>query len=112
MKTFIMNNWRKIIFVIAGIVILVNFISMVTTPATIADDYYRYGPSYEEDIIDKASNLNINAEEKTEEGAETLSQKSGMPMDAARPIIILTILIIAILIVQNAIDGSSASAKK
>ena len=115
MKSFVMKHWRRIIIAFSGLAILINLISVCTMPTTIIDDFYRYGPNYSRDIIDKASNIdvdNMTVEEATEEMENDLSYRSGMPDNLSKGAIIVAILICFLLIFQNIIDGNSAAAKK
>ena len=112
MKSFVMKHWRNIIIVFSGFAILINLILVWTTPATIIEDFYKYGPDYSHDIIDKAGEVNINAEEKTNSMAETVSANSGMSDNLSKGFVVCAILICFLLIFQNVIDGNQASAKK
>ena len=112
MKKFIMRHWRRIIYFFAGFAILVNLILVWTTPKTIIDDFYKYGPDYKYDIIDRAGDVNIDAESRTDSMAQDLSYNSGLSDNASKAVVIVAILICFLLIFQNVIDGNTASAEK
>ena len=108
MKKFISQNWKRIIYVFAGFAILVNLINVAFTPAVIVEDYYKYGPTYSHDILDKAQNLEF----EVDESAETMAENTGMEQNTARIIIIFSLLLCGVLILSNIVDGGSAPAKK
>ncbi len=112
MKKFLMNNWKKIIYVIAGFAIILNLINVSTTPTTIVDDFYRYGPNYSKDILDNAKDINVDADGHINETSIMMSNDTGIETNYTRGIIIFTLLIVGILILQNIMDSKAAPAKK
>ena len=52
MKTFITNNWKKILIIIGGIFIAINVFTKIVTEKTLLADYVKYGKDIEKvDVI-------------------------------------------------------------
>ena len=111
MKKFLSSNWKRIIFSIAGIVILINLIFVIFTPATIIPDYIEYGREYEDDLIDKANDVEVNTE-ILDNASNRMSNDTGISNNVTKAIIIFAILGCVVLFLQNLIDGNQAAAKK
>ena len=112
MKTFVMKNWRNIIFAFSGLAILINLIMVIFTPNNVINDYYKYGPDYSKDIVDSAQSVNVDAKEATNDISEEVSNDTGISFDAAKVVVIFAVLICAMLMLQNIMDGNQASGKK
>ncbi len=110
MKNFISKQWRNIIFFFTGLAILINLINVSITPATVVEDYYKYGPTYSYEFIPK--DIDIDIEENIDDTAISMSDETGIDGSLARNIIIIAILIVLLLVFGNIIDGGSAPAKK
>ena len=111
MKKFLSNNWRRVIFSIAGLIILINLIFVIFTPKTVIEDFVEYGPDYSADLIDKANDIDTNTE-IIDNASNRMSNDTGISSNAAKGIIIFAVIALAILILQNIIDGNQAAAKK
>ena len=116
MKSFLSKNWKNIIFVICGIAIAINLIKVVATPATIPEQYYKYGPSVRTDLVDKTKDTAENAGEKAKDGVDTLTdfvaENTGYSDQSASIVVLIALLICGVLIISNIIDGDGSSKKK
>ena len=112
MKSFIMANWRRIIFVITGIAIAVNLYFVIFTPATVIDDFYKYGPEVKKDIISTTTDLSIDADDNIDSAAGTMASDTGIDFGNARVIIVFALLMCGVLILSNIIDGKQAAPAK
>ena len=54
MKNFINKNWKNILIIIGVIFLVIDLFYIIVTPATIPQDFYKYGPNIESDIFDSA----------------------------------------------------------
>ncbi len=107
MKKFISKNWKIIIFIFAGLAILINLIKVSITPATIVEDYYKYGPTYTYEVP-----IDLELEENLDIASESVATQTGSDQNTGKTIIIFGVLLCLILILGNIMDGSSAPAKK
>ena len=97
MKNFLSTKWKKILYVICGIAIVIDLFFILITPNNVMDDYYKYGPEYEQSII----NVDADGNELIEKTAE----KTGTSFGTAKIIIIVVILIVACLILDDYMQG-------
>ena len=112
MKSFIMANWRRIIFVITGIAIAVNLYFVMFTPATVIDDFYKYGPNVKSDIISSTTDFTMDADDSIDSAADRMASDTGINFGNARVIIIFALLMCGALILSNIIDGKQAAPAK
>ena len=119
MKNFFSKNWKKIVYVLCGIAILVNLIIIFRTPATMVEDYYKYGPQVKSNIVSNVVNvsgegLKDSAEDGVNSLTEYVGEEAGMENSTARVVVIAIILICFVLIVSTLLDdgGSSGDKKK
>ena len=119
MKNFLSKNWKKIVYVLCGLAILINLIIVFTTPATMVDDYYKYGPQIKSNITSNITGISgEDIKDSAEEGVDSLTdyvaEESGMGDSTARVVVIAALLICGVLILSNLIDdgGSSGDKKK
>ena len=52
MKNYISKNWKNIFIIIGVFFIAINIVLKITSPATIPQDFLKYGPDIESDIFD------------------------------------------------------------
>ena len=114
MKNFFSKNWKKIVYVLCGIAILINLILVFITPATIVDEYYKYGPSQYADVGGQVNVGNISGD--VNDGVDNLTDyvqdKTGYSDSSARVLVISALLVCGVLILSNIIDDSSSSSEK
>lgn len=111
MKNFLSKNWKRIIYLVAIIFIIFNFISTLLTKNTIIDDFYKYGPDYKRpDIVIQIDEKEIVSGESTI--TKSISDNTGMPDNLARGVLILAGGILIIMVISNIIEGNSASSAK
>lgn len=123
MKDFISKNWKKIFYIIGGIIIAIDLFFIITTPGTIPQDFYEYGPNIESDIFDNSMET---ADKVTDEikdievsGEENLlpspvPEDSNLPSNSnlTKGLIIFGIVFIVFFALSGVIDGSGGSGKK
>lgn len=123
MKDFISKNWKKIFYIIGGIMIAIDLFFIITTPGTIPQDFYEYGPNIESDIFDNSMET---ADKVTDEikdievsGEENLlpspvPENSNLPSNSnlTKGLIIFGIIFIVFFALSGVIDGSGGSGKK
>ena len=115
MKNFLSKNWKKIVYVLCGIAILINFIIVVTRPANMVEEYYKYGPQIKSNIISiSGENIKDSAEEGVNSLTDYVVEEGGMSDSTVRVVVIVALLICGVLILSNLIDdgGSSGDKKK
>ena len=103
MKTFISNNWKKILIALTVVFIFINLINKWNAPHVLVEEYAKYGPEIQQLVPD----VNINASEMLSN-----AQKSS-PFDEKTfsiVIMIIAVLIITMLICDLA--NRKAPAKK
>ena len=65
MKSFITNNWKKILIFIGSISIIVNAIIKIATNKTLLADYVKYGKNIEKsEILENATEVITNKESR------------------------------------------------
>ena len=100
MKEYISNNWKKILYFICGLVIIVDVVLILITPNNVISDYYKYGPKYETHVID--------IETDSTEIIEKTAEETGTSFDTAK----LIVIFIAVLVFALIIDDISQSREK
>lgn len=127
MKNFISKNWKNIFIIIGGIFILIDLLTIISTPATIPQDFLEYGPNIESDIFDTvndtvddtAENIkdgNISDASTSESGESVnivtnISEKTGIPPELSRGLLFVGAAIIIIVILSSIIEGSGSADK-
>lgn len=111
MKKFLTSNWRRVMYSLAGLIILINLIFVIFTPPTVIEDFVDYGPNFSSDLIDRAGDIEGDSE-VIDNASNRMSNETGISNDAAKGIIIFVILACIVLFLQNMIDGNQAAAKK
>lgn len=127
MKDFISKNWKKLFYIIGGIIIAIDLFFIITTPGTIPQDFYDYGPTVESDIFDNSLK---KADEVTDEVTDNIEnseladeenllpspvpEDSNIPSnsDLTKKLIIFGIVFVVFFALAGIIDGSSGGAKK
>lgn len=100
MKSFITNNWKKILITIGGIFIAINVFAKITTEKTLLADYIKYGKDIEKvDIISG----------DVEEVITTTESPFGPEM--IKIIIVLIALILLVVFLTSLADRAGADAK-
>lgn len=123
MKKFFGKNWKNILIVIAGIFLAIDLFFIVTTPATVAEDFLKYGPEVEHDIFDATGNFAGEVKDELEDSSSSgnseenglvnqMSQSTGVSPDLTKGILFFTVAIIVVLILSNIVDGSSSGGGK
>ena len=126
MKDFISKNWKKIFYIIGGIIIVVDLFFIITTPGTIPQDFYEYGPTIESDIFDNtietADKVKDEAKDEITEGENLLDSPVDSPVSGdsilsstssiPKGLIIFGIIFIVIFALSGVIEGSGGSSKK
>ena len=122
MKNFISKKWKNILLVIGGIFILLDLLVIITTPATIPQDFLEYGPDVESDVFD---NINDSASEiekieissgsnsgETSDLATNISEKTGIPPALSRGFLFFIVAFVIIIIISAVVEGSGGGDKK
>lgn len=126
MKKFISKNWKNILLIIGAIFLVIDLFFIITTPATVSEDFLKYGPNIESDIFDATETItgevndNINESISQENNADKesgedtglidkVSESTGMSPNLAQGLIIFSIALVGLLILSGIMDGSSAS---
>ena len=122
MKELISKNWKKILYVITGIFIIVDLFFICTSPATIPQDFLEYGPTVEEDIFDitddttdDVANTVVEEIEKPAESGELvgqISEDTGFSPNLVKGLLVFGIALIVILALSNIVDGVGGDKKK
>ncbi len=114
MKNFISKNWKKILYTITGILMVIDLFFIVTSPATISQDFLKYGPDIKGDVIDSSENLTDKIEEPSTSGEiiQQIADDTGFSPDLVKGILIFGIALVLILALSGIIDGSSSDKKK
>lgn len=122
MKKFISKNWKNIILIIGGIFILIDLLGIVTTPATIPQDFLEYGPNIESDIFDKVNdsanelgNIDVSNDSNSGESSDlttSISDKTGIPPELSRGLLIFGVGFVLIVIISSIVEGSGGGDKK
>ncbi len=93
MKQYISTNWKKILFIICGLVVAINLVLILVTPNNVINDYYKYGPVYSKNLVD----INADGSELIEKTAE----ETGTSFDTAKIIIVFAGLLVGCLILDD-----------
>ena len=127
MKDFISKNWKKLFYIIGGIIIAIDLFFIITTPGTIPQDFYDYGPTVESDIFDNSMKKADEATDKITDNIENnevsneenllpspVPEDSDIPSnsDLTKKLIIFGIIFIVFFALAGIIDGSGGGAKK
>ncbi len=122
MKKFISKNWKNIILIIGGIFILIDLLGILTTPATIPQDFLEYGPNVESDIFDKVNdsaneigNIDVSNDSTSGEKADlatNISENTGIPPELSRGFLFFGVGFILIVIISCIVEGSGGADKK
>ena len=127
MKDFISKNWKKLFYIIGGIIIAIDLFFIITTPGTIPQDFYDYGPTVESDIFDNSMKKADEATDKITdniENSEVSNEENLLPSpvpedsdipsnsDLTKKLIIFGIIFIVFFALAGIIDGSGGGAKK
>jgi len=122
MKKFFMKHWRKVIIGFGIIAILFSLYRVIVTPATIPQDFYKYGPENKnsvETVIKNVSSFQSGEASKisgsvSEENTQDSNNYLGISEHLAKPIFGIALLFCVIIILGNLIDGGSgaSSSKK
>lgn len=127
MKDFISKNWKKLFYIIGGIIIAIDLFFIITTPGTIPQDFYDYGPTVESDIFDNSMKKADEVTDKVTdniENSELSDEENLLPSpvpedsnissnsDLTKKLIIFGIVFVVFFALAGIIDGSSGGAKK
>ena len=117
MKNFISKNWKNIFLIIGAIFLALDLIFIITTPATIPEDFLKYGPDIESDIFDSVGNISedlsdVGASGETEGIINNVSQNTGMSPDLARNLLVFGFVFIILLVLASIVDNDSSDKKK
>jgi len=93
MKEYISSNWKKILFIICGLVVVIDLVLILVTPNNVISDYYKYGPKYETNIID----INADGTDLIEKTAE----ETGTSFDTAKLIVLFSAIVVAGIILDD-----------
>ena len=97
MKEYISSHWKKILFIICGLVVFIDLVLIFITPNNVVSDYYKYGPVIENKIIDVDVDGNALVERTAEE--------TGTNFDTAKLIVVFIALIAGCLILDDVMQG-------
>ena len=113
MKNFLSKNWRNIIYAICAIAIIINLIIIITTPATIPEQFYKYGPEVKSGIIyDANGNIIEASKDGVDSAIDVLAETDIFDNDSARIVVWVSLLICIVLIVSSLLDNGSSDKKK
>lgn len=125
MKDFVSKNWKKIFYVIGGILIVFDLFLIISTPASIPQDFLKYGPDIESDIFDTSLEVSDNIESEVTEKIEEIEpsgddlvtdligDNSNVSPELMKGIMFFGIAFIVLMVLSAVMDGSSGgSAKK
>lgn len=117
MKNFISKNWKNIFYIIGGILIVIDLFFIATTPASVSQDFLKYGPTVENDIVDSTTEFTENVELPKEDSGdsslvEDISEGTGIPFDLTKVVIVFAIGLAVLLVLSSIMDGSGDSDKK
>ncbi|MBR6253373.1 MAG: hypothetical protein IKR04_06030 [Clostridia bacterium] len=101
MKQYISTNWKKILYVICGLILLLNLVLTLRTPNKVVSDYYEYGPKYETGILD----IDADGQELTDDLIERTADETGTSFDTAKLIVVFIVLFLACLILDDIMQG-------
>ena len=114
MKKFISKNWKNIFLIIGGILIAIDLIFIITTPATVPQDFLEYGSEVESDIFDGVNNISEDVKNLNNSGelVSDVSNQTGLSPELARGLLIIGVGLIIIFIISALMEGSSSDKKK
>lgn len=116
MKKFFANNWKKILFIIGTILIILNIGTKVIQEPEVVTGYIENGPVIEKDIFDKVEDTAIGATTKIEDNAADIKdgygEQTGIDAKLYRILIIAGAIVLGILILSSLVEGDSKKAEK
>lgn len=117
MKNFINKNWKNFFLIIGVIFIIIDLFYIITSPATIPQDFLEYGPNIESDIFDGTKEITdevVNSEPESSENdiVSNVANTTGMSPDLAKGLLVFAFCFIIILVLSSVLEGSSGGNKK
>jgi len=116
MKDFISKNWKKIFYIIGGILIAIDLFFLITTPGSIPQDFLKYGPDVESDIFDNTAGITEEVKDLEVSGDNLLpdpvEDNTLASPNLVKGLIIFGIVLIVILAFSATIEGSGSGGKK
>lgn len=114
MKSFISKNWKRIFYAITGFFIVIDLFFIITSPATISQDFLKYGPDIKADIFDTTETIAEEIDEPSSSGEfiTQISDDTGFSPDLVKGLIIFGIIFVIVFALSGTIEGTSAAKKK
>ncbi len=119
MKSLIGRYWKKILIIIGAIFLAIDLFYVITIPATIPQDYLKYGPDAEKDIFTHTDDLVNDVQSELEQSGNIIDSttdkivsQTGTTEDIIKPFLILSIGILVLLILSTIIEKAGKSDKK
>ena len=112
MKKFLSNNWKRIMYVICAIAIVINLGIIFLTPSSIVKEYAKYGPTVKTNSIidlDYSGDISVKAGDVVDDLTDRMVDSTGTSDDGARIVVIGAILVCGVLILSTLIDSASSS---